>query len=83
MSGRSTDTASAYNGVAVTPADGTKIPVTRGLYIGGAGNVAVIFAGGGSTAVTLVGAAAGSTLAIQVNEVRSTNTNATSIVALY
>lgn len=82
MSGRSTDTGSAYNGVAVTPTNGAKIPVTRALYIGGAGDVAVIFAGG-TAAVTLAGAAAGSTLMVQVNEVRSTNTTATNIVALY
>ena len=83
MSGRSTDTGSAYNGVAVTPTNGAKIPVTRALYIGGAGDVAVVFAGGGSTPVTLAGAAAGTKLMVQVNEVRSTNTTATNIVALY
>jgi hypothetical protein len=82
MSGRSTDVAGAFRGVAVTPGDSTTLPATRGLWIGGAGNVAVVFAGD-TAAVTLSGATAGSLIPIQVTKVMSTNTTATSIVALY
>lgn len=82
MAGRSTDTAAAYRGAAVTKSDATILPVTRALYIGGAGDVAVIFAGD-TAAVTLAGALAGSVLPVQVTKVMSTNTTATNIVALY
>lgn len=76
------DVNSASQGVAVTASDSTVLPVTRALWIGGAGNVAVVFADGGS-AVTLTGATAGSILPVKVTKVMSTNTTATSIVALY
>jgi len=82
MSGRSSAVYSAYKGVAVTKSDSTVLETTRGLYIGGAGDVAVVFADGGS-AVTLSGATAGSVLPVQVTKVMSTNTTATLIVALY
>lgn len=82
MSGRSKDVAAAYKGVAVTKSDATILPTTRALYIGGAGDVAVVFADGGS-AVTLAGALAGTILPVQVTKVMSTNTTATNIVAFY
>jgi hypothetical protein len=88
MAGRSTDTASAYKGVAVTPADNTRINTTRAIYVGGAGNLVVKFAdvtdptAAGNT-VTLTGVLAGQVYPIQVNCVMSTSTTATSIVALY
>lgn len=69
-------------GVAVTTSDATILEPTRALWVGGAGNVAVVFADGGS-AVTLVAVPAGTMLAIQVTKVMSTNTTATSIVAIY
>lgn len=82
MSGHSSAVYAASKGVAVTKSDATVLETTRALYIGGAGDVAVIFADGGS-AVTLAGAVAGSILPVQVTKVMSTNTTATSIVALY
>lgn len=82
MAGRSTDVAAAFKGEAVTMSDATILPVTRALYIGGAGDVAVVFAGG-TSAVTLAGAQAGAILPVQVVQVMSTNTTATNIVALY
>ena len=54
----------------------------RGLWIGGAGNVAVI-ADGDTAAVTIVGVLAGTLLPIRVSRVMATNTTATSIVALF
>ena len=82
MAGRSTDVSSARKGVAVTPSDATILETTRALLVGGAGNVAVVFADGGS-AVTLTGLVAGSIYPLAVTKVMSTNTTATSIVALY
>lgn len=81
MGGRSTDTAAAYKGVAVTKSDATILPATRGLWVGGAGNLSVIFADGGS-AVSIVGVAAGTLVPIQVTKVMDATT-ATDIVALY
>lgn len=87
-------TVSAHNAVAVTASDTTHLFTTRGLYVGGAGNVAVVMAdadlsttAGASEAqavdVIFVGVTAGSVLPIQVVRVLSTGTTATSIVALY
>lgn len=73
----------AYDQVAVTPSDVTNLPsITRGLYVGVAGNVAVVPASGGA-AVTFVAVPAGTVLPIQVSRVNSTNTTASSIVALF
>lgn len=68
---------------AVTPNDSTDLTggVCRALWVGGAGNVAVHDSEG--NAVTFVGVAAGSTLPVRTNRVMSTNTTATSIVALF
>jgi hypothetical protein len=88
MSGKSSAIYSASKGVAVTPTDNTRIETTRGVFVGGAGNLVVKFADvadptvAGNT-VTLTGVTAGSILPIQINCVMSTSTTATSIVALY
>ncbi len=70
----------AYGAYAVTPHD-TNANAAKALYIGGAGDVAVI-PRGRSTAVTFVGVAAGTILPVQVSRVMSTNTTATNIVGL-
>ena len=67
---------------AVTPSDSTDIGPARGLYVGGAGDVAII-AKGNTAAETLRGVRAGDILPIRVTKVMSTNTTATAIVALY
>lgn len=67
---------------AVTKSDSTVLEATRGLWIGGAGNVAVVFSDGGS-AKTIVGVPAGTLLPFAVTKVMSTNTTATDILALY
>jgi hypothetical protein len=72
----------------VTPSDSTVLSLTDGsimengyvLYIGGTGNVAVVTLGGDS--VTFVGVPAGAFLPVLVTKVMSTNTTATSILAL-
>lgn len=73
---------SARSAFAVTPHDTNALTaVTRALWIGGAGNLVVMF-DGDTAAVTLVGVASGTLLPIQVRIVLATNTTATSIVAL-
>lgn len=74
-------TVSAYDAAAVTPNDSTDIRPTRGLYVGGAGNIKVDMALG--NVVTFTGVLAGSILPVQVVKVYSTDTTATNIVALY
>jgi hypothetical protein len=73
-------TAPAGYGVAVTPSDATVLPMTRALYVGSTGNVAVEDING---TVTYVSVQAGSILPVQVSRVLATNTTASSIVALY
>lgn len=73
----------AEHAVAVTPSDSTVLSyVTRGLWIGGAGNVKVDMFGGES-GVTFSGVPAGTILPIAVTKVYSTNTTATLIIGIY
>ena len=67
--------------VAVTPSDATVIPVTRGLFIGGAGNINVRTVNG--TTILLSGITANTILPLAVDQVLSTTTTATLIRALY
>lgn len=55
---------------------------TRGIYIGGSGNLAVVFIGD-SAAVTLTGLAIGVWHPMQVQAIKQTNTTATLILAGY
>ena len=65
---------------AVTPHDTNELTyVTRGLWVGGAGNVAVVMFGG--EAVTIPGVGAGTMLPIRVKQVKLTGTTATLMVA--
>ncbi len=66
---------------AVTPSDTTVFTqIPRGLWIGGAGNVAVLLIGDTSP-VTFFGVSGGISLACQ--KVMLTNTTATNILAVY
>lgn len=67
---------------AVTPSDSTDLTGARGLYVGGAGDLALT-AVNDSSAVTLSSVPAGSIIPVQVKHVMSTNTTATNIVAIY
>lgn len=69
----------ASDAFAVTPHD-TNAQRAAGLYVGGAGNVAVTTEDG--TTVTFSGVTAGSVLPIKVLRVLSTNTTATLILGL-
>ena len=76
----------AANAVVVTPSDSADLLfVTRGLFVGGAGNISVIMGDQAvdATTVTFTGVLAGTILPIAVRRVRSTNTTATNIVALW
>lgn len=69
--------------VAVTPHDDNDLAdVAKALYVGGAGDVSLI-AAGDSVAVVFAAVPAGSILPVQTRRVLDTNTDATSIVALY
>lgn len=71
-----------WDAATVTPADSDlgRTP-TRAVYVGGAGTLAVQMAGG--TTVVFTGVAAGTVLPIRVDQIRSTSTTATAILALY
>lgn len=72
----------ASSGFAVTKHDTNLLPfATRGLYVGGAGDVAVRMVDG--TLPIFVGVTAGTILPIRVDKVLSTGTSATSIVGLH
>ena len=67
---------------AAAPDDNTDLSyTTRALFVGGAGNVNLVTAGGET--VTFTGVTAGSVLPVRVARVKSTSTTATSIVALW
>lgn len=75
--------APADRAVAVTPDNSNDLAdPTRGIWVGGAGNLNVDMLGDGST-VLFSGIQAGTLLPIRVRRIRSTNTTATLIVALY
>lgn len=76
-------TSPAENAAAVTPNDSTDLTTaTRGLYIGGAGDVVVDMVGG-ETSVPFTGLIAGNVYPLRVIRVRATGTTATDIVALW
>lgn len=77
---------------AVTPSDTKKLTYTnsssmveekrcKGIYVGGAGNLAIKDDAG--NAVTFTGVTAGSVYPISTDTIMSTNTTATNIVALF
>lgn len=72
----------ATHGAVITPSDVTTFVATRGLWVGGAGNVRVTMVGDAGD-VIISGVAAGTLLPISVTAVLSTNTTATLIVALW
>ena len=70
------------SGEAVTKSDSTTYDGVRGIYVGTAGDLAVLFAGD-SVAVTFVGVPAGSFLPFEVTKIMSTGTSASNIVVVY
>lgn len=75
-------TSPARDGAAVTPNDATDLTyVTRALYVGQSGHVAVRMVGGGSVVFSNV--QAGSLLPVRAAGVNATGTTAGSIIALW
>ena len=72
----------AERATAVTKSDTTVLTDVRGLYVGGAGDVAVILVGD-SAAVTFSAVPVGTILPVCAKKVMETNTTATLIIALY
>lgn len=73
---------SAAGGFVITPSDSVDLTyVTRGIYVGSAGNLAVIMANGDT--VTFVGISAGAIHPIQAKRVKLTGTTAGSLVGVY
>lgn len=81
---RAKDTAPACDGAAVTPSDTVDLTIkpTRGLWVGGGGNVAVLMSALG-TSLVFQNVGAGVLLPISVTRVLTTGTTATNILALY
>jgi hypothetical protein len=73
-------TVSAFDAAAVTKSDTTILPTTRGLWVGGAGDLSVKMNSGAT--VSIIGVAAGTLLPFQVIQVLNATT-ATNILALY
>ena len=69
--------------LAVTPNDSTDLTYStcRAIYVGGAGNIALV--DGAGTTVTFTGVTAGSILPVQTARINATGTTAASLVALY
>ena len=75
--------APARRAVSITANDSTDlVNVSRGLYVGSSGDIAVILADD-TAVVVIVGVGAGSILPLRVKRLRSTDTTASDIVALY
>jgi hypothetical protein len=73
----------ARNLSAITPNDSTDLAnVAKAIWVGGAGNVALI-AADDSASVTLTGVAAGTVIPIRARRVLATGTTATNLVNLY
>jgi hypothetical protein len=70
------------NAVEITPSDEESLPhTTRALYVGGAGDVAVLLQGGAE--VTFRGLQAGSLIPIRIDRVKHAGTTATGLVGLW
>ncbi len=73
---------SCLNAESVTPTDDTYIGDVDGIYVGGAGDVAVKMRST-SSSLTFTGVAAGSILPIKPFSIQSTNTTATGIIRIW
>ncbi len=72
----------AADGAAVTPSDTENLPVaSKRLWIGGAGNVALVTVNG--TALFYTTVPAGTYLQVRAQQVKATGTTATDIIAEY
>lgn len=74
------DAAPATRWKVITPSDSVNSPC-RGVYVGGAGNVALV--GDDNVAVTFTAVPVGTFLPCAARRVNATNTTATLLIALY
>ena len=75
-------TAPADKYIAITPHDSTNLAIsTRGIFVGGAGNLVAVDEDG--NAVTFTGVLAGVVYPLRCKRVNDTNTTATGLVGLY
>lgn len=71
----------ASDAFAITPDDGTDLTqIPRAIYVGSAGDLAVVMKGGGT--VTFTGVPAGALLSIRTARILATGTTADAIVGL-
>ncbi|ODT76277.1 spike base protein, RCAP_Rcc01079 family [Devosia sp.] len=71
----------AQHGFAATPSNSADLPeVTRALYVGGAGAVAVILASGAE--LSFAGVASGTILPLRVRRLKASGTTASNVVGL-
>lgn len=70
-----------YDAAEITPADSELARPAYQVWVGGAGDLAVVTQGG--TAVTFAAVPAGTLLRIQCKQISATGTTATGIVAIY
>jgi hypothetical protein len=68
-------------GVSITPSDTDKIQLTRGIYVGVSGNLAVL--NDDDTTVIYKNVAGGYQFGVHTTQVLSTGTTATELIALY
>lgn len=72
----------AQNAAAVTPSDGADLATaSRGLYVGGAGDVSIVTVGGAT--VTFAAVPGGTILPVRAARVRATGTTATNLIAMW
>lgn len=82
--GRDLITAAASSAAVIVPSDSADLPnFSRGIYIGGAGNLTVDMVDQPGVSVQFVAVPAGAVLPIQVRKVYATGTSASALVALY
>jgi hypothetical protein len=65
----------------ITPNDTTDIATTKGVYVGGSGNLTAIMSNGDT--VTFIGMSAGMIHPLEVTRILATGTTATNLVAVY
>ena len=71
------------NAAAIAPNDSTPLGfVTRGIYVGGTGDVTVTMKGG-QTTITFKAVPVGTVLRVRASLVNATGTSATNLVALW
>lgn len=72
----------AYNAFAISPSDSSNLSQqTRGIYVGGDGNLKVTTAGGDT--VTFQNAVAGTVLPVRAIKVFNSGSSATGLIGLY